>query len=417
MAIAALIAAYHEAEATATGLRALLPMAGRTLLEYQVRRAVGAGARHCVILVERVPAALNEALDRLRRDGIAVEIARTPSDAADRFHPEETIILIADGLIAAPPCFDALAAQRPPAVLVVPDIAENEVFERVDAQWRWAGLALTDAATLADTAAMLGDWDLQSTLMRRIVQSNPRKISPVGEGETADPRATIVIAETEDASRLAGKTDFVGGPPIGTSWIERSVLGPIAALLAPLLIDRPIEPNWLRIAASALAAGGAAAFFFGWLWSGVALLMLPGMLCSLAARIDIARLRDPRANPISTVILPVFYVAAIGTLAHFLAETSGNLLYYPLAGLAVLGLLLVARLELVPRANASATRVASTVRATATGALWLLPLFGLASLWAWWPGFVAVYALVSALYLVETARRNSISNERVNNGD
>ncbi len=54
MALGALLGAYNEDDTG--GLRALLPLAGRTLLEYQVRCAAAAGAAPIVIVVERVPA-------------------------------------------------------------------------------------------------------------------------------------------------------------------------------------------------------------------------------------------------------------------------------------------------------------------------------------------------------------------------
>ncbi len=85
MAFAALIAAYQDAEDGVAGLRAMLPMAGRSLLEHQVRRAIEAGASHAVVLVERVPAELSAALDRLKRDGIAVRLARDPGGCSGSF--------------------------------------------------------------------------------------------------------------------------------------------------------------------------------------------------------------------------------------------------------------------------------------------------------------------------------------------
>ena len=54
MALGALLGAYQEDDLG--GLRALLPLAGRTLLEYQVSCASAAGAAPIVIIVERVPA-------------------------------------------------------------------------------------------------------------------------------------------------------------------------------------------------------------------------------------------------------------------------------------------------------------------------------------------------------------------------
>ena len=59
-------------------------------------------------------------------------------------------------------------------------------FERIDSAHRWAGLARVDANMLGATAAMLGDWDLQSTLLRRAVQAGAR-LDPIDSGEGRGP--------------------------------------------------------------------------------------------------------------------------------------------------------------------------------------------------------------------------------------
>jgi len=70
MAVGGLIGAYQEDDRG--GLRALLPLAGRTVVEYQVRCAAAAGAAPIVVVVERVPQMLQDAFERLRLDGIGV---------------------------------------------------------------------------------------------------------------------------------------------------------------------------------------------------------------------------------------------------------------------------------------------------------------------------------------------------------
>ena len=62
-------------------------------------------------------------------------------------------------------------------VAVVPDTEAYQDHERIDDTSRWAGAALVEAHTLGSTAAMLGDWDLQSTLLRRTVQSGARMVA------------------------------------------------------------------------------------------------------------------------------------------------------------------------------------------------------------------------------------------------
>ena len=83
MALGALIGAYQEDDSG--GLRALYPLAGRTLLEYQVRCAVAAGAAPVVVMVERLPVALNAAIERLRDEGLPVVPVSDGNEAASRF--------------------------------------------------------------------------------------------------------------------------------------------------------------------------------------------------------------------------------------------------------------------------------------------------------------------------------------------
>src|SRR5215207_4880774 len=105
MALGALIGAYVEDESGA--LRALLPLAGRTRIDYQVRCAAAAGAAPVLVLVERVPQSLQDAFERLRLEGVGVFPVSDVHEAVSRFEAGSTILLIGDGI--APP--SALVAQ------------------------------------------------------------------------------------------------------------------------------------------------------------------------------------------------------------------------------------------------------------------------------------------------------------------
>ena len=73
-------------------------------------------------------------------------------------------------------------------VLTVPDDEAHEDFERVDGASRWSGVALVEGRMLGATAAMLGDWDLPSTLLRRSLQAGARLV-PVAPGSEPLPRS------------------------------------------------------------------------------------------------------------------------------------------------------------------------------------------------------------------------------------
>jgi len=152
MAIGALIGAYQEDDSG--GLRALFPLAGRTLIEYQVRCAAAAGAAPVVVVVERVPQGLQDAFERLRLDGIGVFPVSDINEAVSRFEAGSAILLIGDGIVPPVYLVAALAAEPDSAVATVPDDEQHEAFERIDAQSRWAGVAVVNAQLLGSTAAM-----------------------------------------------------------------------------------------------------------------------------------------------------------------------------------------------------------------------------------------------------------------------
>src|SRR3954463_14382332 len=128
MAIGALIGAYQEDDNG--GLRALLPLAGRTLVEYQARCAAPARAAPIVLVVERVPQSLQDAFERLRLDGVGVFAVSDVSEAVSRFEAGSMILLIGDGVAPAVGLVTEFANEPEPAVGTVPDDEQHEAYER-----------------------------------------------------------------------------------------------------------------------------------------------------------------------------------------------------------------------------------------------------------------------------------------------
>jgi hypothetical protein len=310
MAIGALIGAYQEDDSG--GLRALLPLAGRTLLEYQVRCAAAAGAAPIVVVVERVPQSLQDAFERLRLDGIGVFAVSEINEAISRFEAGSMILLVGDGIAPPVELVAALAAEPEPAVGTVPDDEQHESFERIDAESRWAGVAVVDAHLLGSTAAMLGDWDLQSTLLRRTIQEGARRVPVVDSG--GEP----LLAESAD--QLAGfQRHLVQASRGGRSdWASRYLLPPLEDLATEQLMETPVRPAWLVWAALALTLGGAICFTRGWLGAGLVLLVLSTPLDLIAARLAALRLKPLPVKMLSRLAL--WPAAGIALLAIGLWE-------------------------------------------------------------------------------------------------
>ena len=283
MALGALISAYQEDDQGT--LRALFPLAGRTLIEYQARCVAAAGAAPIVVLVERAPTALHEAFERLRSEGLTVIPVSDGNEAASRFEAGTLILQIADGLAPDYALCARLADYAEPTVALLPDDDDHQAYERVDATSRWAGLSLVDSQTLASTAAMLGDWDLQSTLLRRAVQAGARRIA------AGDPGNGALLAQSP--ADLAGfeRRLLVGSRGARDDWASRYALPLIEEFATERLMESRVKPHWLVAFALGLTLAAALGFSRGWLWPSVGLLVLSTPFDLVAERLAALRMR------------------------------------------------------------------------------------------------------------------------------
>ena len=394
MAVGALIGSYQEDDSGA--LRALLPLAGRTLVEYQVRCAAAAGAAPIVVVVERVPQALQDAFERLRLDGLGVFPVSDVTEAVSRFEAGSMILLIGDGVAPSAELVAAIADEPEPAVAVVPDDKSHERFERIDAESRWAGVALVSAHLLGSTAAMLGDWDLQSTLLRRTLQDGALRLP------AADAGGEPLLADSAEQLQDFQRTLLAGSRAVRTDWVSRYVLPPVEEFATEQLMESNVRPAWLIWAALALTIGGAVCFTRGWLGAGLVLLLLSTPLDIVGKRLASIRLK-----PLATRML-------------------SQLALWPAVGLALLAIGLWETRHgtgwgaLVSAATAAAFAEAARIERAAIPQgreLWLFSRrsaifaaipFALAGAWTAYLVAVLVYAAVS-FFIIQHVRRQASS--------
>jgi hypothetical protein len=250
---------------------------GTPRVEFQIRRARAVGASHAVIFAERVTADLVDSVARLRSEGLSIDIARSVGDAAELIHPDEAVLLLESDLLVAPDRLASLVAHERPALLCVRDEPGNERFERIDPTARWTGYALIDGDLLRRTVAMIGDWDLASTMMRRAVQDGAHRLTLTPDELR---RELVTIDDPLDAQR-AGKRLVAAAIVPNAGWATRWLLGPVARFFAGLAGELGIEARWITLAGFVFSASAIIAALAGWITPSLTLLLL-GLFCDLA---------------------------------------------------------------------------------------------------------------------------------------
>jgi len=284
--LAGLLFAMHDADDRPAMLTATLPFGGVTLIEYQARLLVAAGASQIVILVARLTPELLGAISRIGKRGIAVDTVRTAAEAAEKLHPLARVLMLADGLTTTAETLAALARDGGDALLVMPEEQAVLGYERVGSGMVWAGVARLDPRRLAELAVMPRDYDVQSTLVRLASQAHavhlllPQEAVRGGHGVGHSAAALEARGRTVLAAMISGRS----------GWFERFVTAPLGRALIPLLVPRTVPA--VAVAAGAGAVGLLGMTLVALSYPGIGLLLTLVGTLGVSQAATLADLRD-----------------------------------------------------------------------------------------------------------------------------
>ena len=390
--LAGLLFAMHDADDRPAMLTATLPFGGVTLIEYQARLLIAAGASQIVILVARLTPELLGAISRIGKRGVAVDTVRTAAEAAAKLHPLARVLMLADGLTTTEDVLAVLAREGSDALLVMPEDQATGGYERVGSGMVWAGVARLDPARLGELAAMPRDYDVQSTLVRLASQARavhvllPQEAVRGGHGVGHAGAALEARGRTVMAAMISGRN----------GWFERFVTAPLARAVIPLLVPRTVPVVAVAGGAGAIGVAGLALTLFDQPVSGLLLALLATLGLSLAAAL--ADLRDESASQrlldLAVKLLPAGAAILYGVQAtQFSGDRAAEILGIGLVLLAVLG----------ERALGTRPRrlwwgsAPAYLGCTWLGALFAAPVTGL--------GLAAIYAAATLTAAIERLRR------------
>ncbi len=151
---------------------ALLPFAGGSVLQYQLEALHELHINHIFIAIENMSGALIAFSEQMKSKNIAIDFVRRGRDLAEKLPQSAKCLIVADGIIASPTLLAKIVQSEKPIMVTLDSRDENQDFEKIDLNNRWAGLGLIDTQTAATITDLPEDWDILSSLMRQAVQNN-----------------------------------------------------------------------------------------------------------------------------------------------------------------------------------------------------------------------------------------------------
>lgn len=312
--LAGLIFATDDAHDRPDMLAATLPFAGSTLIEFQARLLIGAGAGQLIIVVTRLSPELVGAVARMKRRGIGVDVVRTARDAEAKLHPLARVLVVADGLVTTEPIIALLSGEGSDALLVTTDADALPGLERVGANAIWAGLARVEAQRIADVAALPRDYDFESTLLRVTAQAGADHV----QLPTGDARGGHGIERDADRLRIRNEAVVKAFVSQRADWVDRYVVAPIAKRLLPPLISRATPSFAVGGIAAGTMLGGLG--LIGWGWPFVGLLVVLASILGLSIGAVLAWMRDERTL-VSAQRAAIAVSAGVATLVLGMANS------------------------------------------------------------------------------------------------
>lgn len=273
----ALLSSATAADDAASG-QAHDVVGGQSLLEYQISLLARLGVGHFYIEVDNVTGSLLSLADKSRNKGRHIEFVRSGLDVQRSFQPDDRLWVQSEALYVAPELLTQLMKRTGTFVGTLDGRDENHAFERIDLNTRWAGIAMVSAGTISALHSLPEGWSMTSSLLRQALQEKV-PFCPLHQQHVQNGQIRIVQSAEDigilNRQILTDRTEDRGG------FIETSVLGPLAARVAPV-IWRTTHGAKLVSGASVFMAGSSVGLgAYGWYTAAIGTAMIAIILSIL----------------------------------------------------------------------------------------------------------------------------------------
>jgi phosphatidylglycerophosphate synthase len=383
-------------------------VAGRTVLERQVRQALRVGADRILVLADSLPEALLPQLAKV--PGVVLVPSRSalgPAVAA----LSGDLMLLAPGLVVDERLCDAVREADKPSCLLVCGEPGHAGASRLDSDRFWGGIARLPAGLAAQL--LQGhpiDWEPFELLARGALAERADTLS-IESLPQYDPRrrrdVPFLWALPALSGSAAANAALIASAQKGIlDWPARFLHPPVENALVRLLWPTPITPNIVTGVTAIIGFVAMGLLAFGQLWPGLLLILLVGPLDGVDGKLARTRMEFSRWGDLEHVVDKVLeYGWFLALSLHFWMAGAGIAAWLTGIGISVFSLVEAVQGEFFRRFTGRQLddwgpfeRRVRLVAGRRNTYFWSLLPF--AALGLWWEGFLFLLAYAALTFAI-----------------
>lgn len=257
-----------------------MSVGGLSLVERQVRQALSAGAAEVWLIAADLP---EDATMRLAQNEQVRKIPNVARLTEQLSGETRNFLLFQPGVLIDKRLISLMANDGRQLLTLVFRSDAPEGAERLDAESHWAGLQRLAPDMVRETLETLGDWELTSTMVRAASQQGSKRLRVDGLSNYAPERRRHLPflwyqPATEQAAQEATEALINSAQKGCLDWPARFIHPVVENQLVRWLLPTPITPNMVTAFGGFLGLVAIFCFATGYLWWGLALVLIVGPL-------------------------------------------------------------------------------------------------------------------------------------------
>jgi hypothetical protein len=316
-------------------------LGGQSLLEHQIGQLGRLGVSRFLVEVDHVTGALLHLADSNSKNGRSVEFVRSGSDIQRLLHPSDRLWVQSEAVYVAPDLLKQMLSHAGAFIVTLDGRDENEAFERIDLNTRWAGVALLEAQTAVSLQNLPEGWSMTSSILRQALQDKvgfyTLNQQYIQEGKLRLVRS-VQDFSTLNREILVGRIDQSGG------FLETRILAPIAARIAPSVWGISAGPALVSGASIISAASSLALGATGFIPAAIVAAMVAIVLNILGATVADRNDSTPLSRLAPMAVWALLGLSTLATARLDMSYSSDGIF----AALIVVGLAVLAQKLVLP---------------------------------------------------------------------